>query len=58
MKNRLLLFLIRWYNLSDRPVPRWLQRACDRDVIISLELDGHEALTQELSQIRILQIGS
>ncbi len=36
-------------ELSDRPVPRWLQRACDRDVIISLELDGHEALTQELS---------
>ncbi len=48
MKKRIQLFLIRWYEASDKPLPQWLERACDDDLVLGLELDEERDLTREL----------
>jgi len=50
MRKRIILFLIRWYETFDKPLPNWLERACDKDIALGLELDEERELTSELSQ--------
>jgi len=45
MKNSLKLSLIRWYHVSDKPLPPWLQRACERDPQLAAEAQAETALT-------------
>ncbi|HRE80774.1 MAG TPA: hypothetical protein PLN52_06985 [Opitutaceae bacterium] len=41
-------FLIRWYQVSDRPLPGWLQRACDCDPRLAAELSAELGVTERL----------
>lgn len=50
MKKRIILFLIRWYETFERPLPKWLERACDKDIALGLELDEERELSSELNQ--------
>ena len=48
MKKRIQRILISWYSISDNPLPKWLQRACDKDIGLQLDLEEERRLTQAL----------
>ncbi len=48
MKKRIILFLARWYESIDKPMPRWIERACDKDISLGLDLDDERELTRSL----------
>ncbi len=50
MRKQILLFLVRWYEIIDKPLPSWLERACDKDISLGLELDEEREFTRELEQ--------
>ncbi len=50
MKKQILLFIARWYEVSDKPLPGWLERVCDKDIALGLELDEEREFTRELEQ--------
>ena len=45
MKKRIQRILISWYSISDSPLPQWLQRACDKDIGLQLDLEDERRLT-------------
>ena len=50
MKKQILLFLVRWYETIGKPLPSWLERTCDKDISLGLELDEEREFTRELEQ--------
>lgn len=50
MKKQILIFMVRWYETFDKPLPSWLERACDKDISLGLELDEEREFTRELEQ--------
>ncbi len=50
MRKQILLFLVRWYETLDKPLPKWLERACDKDIALGLEWDEERELTDELQR--------
>lgn len=48
MKKHIIIFLVRWYESLDKPMPTWLERACDQDTVLGIELDEERALTRAL----------
>lgn len=50
MKTSFQKILIRWYHASDKPLPRWLDRACERDPALARERDAEAMLTQRFRQ--------
>ncbi len=50
MKKQFLLFLVRWYEISGKPLPQWLERACDEDSALGSALDEERELTAGLKQ--------
>jgi len=50
MNAHLKKLLIRWYNVSERPLPAWLARACDCDPALARERDAEAALTRRFRQ--------
>ncbi len=50
MKNRILLILVRWYEALDKPLPQWLERACDSDTSLGLDLDEEREFTNALKE--------
>ncbi len=50
MKKALNRWLINWYQAADRPLPAWLERACQRDPQLARERQRGDALTAALSR--------
>lgn len=50
MKKTIQKILINWYQTSDKPLPRWLERACENDESLAMERDLGEDLTVSLKQ--------
>ncbi len=48
MRKQILIFLVRWHETFDKPLPRWLERACEKDVALGLEWDEEREFTNEL----------
>lgn len=59
MKTFLQKLLIRWYHVSDKPLPDWLARACERTPELARERDVEGALSRRLrSDVRPAQNGA
>lgn len=50
MKKTIQTFLINWYQASDKPLPKWLERACEKDRSLALERELGDELTTSLKQ--------
>lgn len=48
MKKILQRALVNWYQVSEKPLPRWLKRACDKDSELGKEKAFGEELTRAL----------
>lgn len=51
MKTSIYRILINWYQASDRDLPAWLERACEKDESLLSEKCFGEELTRELQKL-------
>ncbi|EDY83450.1 hypothetical protein VDG1235_3077 [Verrucomicrobiia bacterium DG1235] len=50
MKKPLYKILINWYQASDKPLPKWLEQACQKDETLANERDFGDELTLVLKK--------
>lgn len=50
MKKTLYKYLINWRLAGDKPLPQWLERACERDPELAAERDAGDGLTRALRE--------
>lgn len=51
MKKLLFKFAINWYEVSEKPLPAWLDLACEKDESLSRERDFGAELTRDLKKL-------